>query len=84
MLRFLIHMELSVVQSDKYGSINSLLHADIQFDQHHSLKMLSFVHCIFMASLSKLRHPLVFDTDLGLQFNSIDQYICFSASTKLF
>ena len=33
---------LSFMQGDRYGSICSLLHADIQSDQHHLLKMLSF------------------------------------------
>lgn len=37
MLRSLIHLELSFVQSDRYGPICSLLHADIQFDQQHLL-----------------------------------------------
>ena len=31
MLRSLIHLDLSFVQGDKYGSICILLHADIQF-----------------------------------------------------
>ena len=53
MLRSLIHLDLSFVQGDKYGSICILLHADIQLDQHHLLKMLSFFHCMVLASLSK-------------------------------
>ena len=39
-LRSLIHLELSFVQGDKYGSVYILLHVDIQLD--HLLKMLSF------------------------------------------
>ena len=42
MLRSLIYLDLSFVQGDKYESIWILLHADIQFDQYHLLKMLSF------------------------------------------
>jgi hypothetical protein len=44
MWRFLIHLDLSVVQGDKNGSINILLHDNCQLCQHHLLKMLSFVH----------------------------------------
>ena len=60
MLRSLIHLDLSFVQGDKYGSICILLHADIQLDQHHLLKMLSFFHCMVLASLSKYRCPWVY------------------------
>ena len=35
-------LELNFVQSDKYRSIGVLLHVDMQFDNHHLLKMLSF------------------------------------------
>jgi len=43
------------VQGDKYESMCILLHAHIQFDQHHLLKMLSVFYCVFLASLSKIR-----------------------------
>jgi hypothetical protein len=55
MLRSLIHLDLSFVHGDKYGSIFIFLHIDCQLDQHHLLKMLSFFHCIFLASLSKIK-----------------------------
>lgn len=35
MLRYLIHLELSVVDDDKYVSICILLHVDFQFDQYY-------------------------------------------------
>ena len=54
MLRSLIHLNLSFVQGDKYGSICILLHADIQVDQHHLLKMFSLFHCMVLGSLSKI------------------------------
>lgn len=41
MLRFLLHFVLSFVQGDRYGSI-WILHADIQLDHHHLLKMVFF------------------------------------------
>ena len=53
MLRSLIHLDLSFVHGDRYGSIFILLHVDIQLCQHHLLNMLSFFHLIFFASLSK-------------------------------
>ena len=41
-LRSLIDLDLSFIQCDRYRSICILLHADIQLDQYHILKMLSF------------------------------------------
>jgi hypothetical protein len=41
-LRYLIHLDLSLVQGDRYRYICILLQVDIQFDQHHLLKKLSF------------------------------------------
>jgi hypothetical protein len=38
----LIHLDLTLVQGDKNGSIHILLHDNCQLYQHHSLKMLSF------------------------------------------
>jgi hypothetical protein len=37
--RFLIHSNLSFVQSDRHRSICIFLHAEIQLDQHHLLKI---------------------------------------------
>jgi hypothetical protein len=42
MWRSLIHLDLSFVQGDKNGFICVLLHADLQLNRHHLLKMLSF------------------------------------------
>jgi hypothetical protein len=66
MLRSLIHLDLSCFffQSDKYGSMFILLHADIQVDQHHLLKTLFkkiFFDCIILVSLSKIKCPNVHD-----------------------
>jgi hypothetical protein len=55
MLRSMIHLDLRFVQSEKYGSIFILLHTDSQLKEHHLLKMLSFFHCIFLVSLSKIK-----------------------------
>jgi hypothetical protein len=40
----LIHLDLTLVQGDKYGSIRILLHDNNQLCQHQLLKMLSFFH----------------------------------------
>jgi hypothetical protein len=44
MLKIFIHLDLSLGQGDRYGSICILLYADIQLDGYNLLKMLSFVH----------------------------------------
>ena len=59
MLMSLIHLYLSFVKGDKYGSIFILLDTDSQLDQHHLLKMLSFFHFIFLASLSNINYHKV-------------------------
>ena len=41
MLRSLIHLDLSFVQGDKYGSILIFLHRHSQWEHYHLLKMLS-------------------------------------------
>jgi hypothetical protein len=48
-LKSLVHLDLSFEQSDRCGSISILLHANIQLDQHHLLKMLSFFCCASQA-----------------------------------
>jgi hypothetical protein len=42
--------------------MNIHLHAVIQFDKHHLLKMLYFHHCVCLASLlkKKVRHEQIF------------------------
>ena len=55
MLNSLNHLDLSFVHSNRYVSICILIHADIQLCQHNLLKMLSIIHFIILASLSKIR-----------------------------
>ena len=57
MLRSLIHLNLSFVQSHKYGYICVLLHANILY---HLLKIFLVFHCMVLAILSKIKHPCVF------------------------
>jgi hypothetical protein len=44
-----------LVQGDKYGSSFSFLQVDNHFSQQHLLKMLSFLHSVFLAPLSTIR-----------------------------
>ena len=53
MLKPLIHLELNFVQNDRRGSVCVLLHAAIQSDQCHLLKVFFSPQCVFLASLSK-------------------------------
>jgi hypothetical protein len=50
MLKFLFHLDLSLGQGDRYGSICIFLYADIQLEQYNLLKMLSFVHFLSQKS----------------------------------
>ena len=72
----LIHLDLSVLHGNRCGSIYILLHADIQLDQHHLLKLLCFIHCITLTSLSKIRCPQVCEFMSDLRFKSIE-HVCF-------
>ena len=50
--RSLIHFELLPVYGDRECSTFIVLHVAVPFFQHHLLKKLSFLHCIFLPSLS--------------------------------
>jgi hypothetical protein len=54
-LRSLIHFELILIQGDKHGSSCCFLQTDNHFSKQHLLKRLSFLHCIFLAALSKIK-----------------------------
>jgi hypothetical protein len=60
MLRPLIHFYLCFMQSYEYWCIwlfDTHQYSLIPLVQHHLLKILSFTHCIFLASLSNIRWP---------------------------
>ena len=57
MFRSLIHFEFIFVYGVRKCSSFILLQVADQFSQHHLLKRLSFLHCIFLPSLSKIRYP---------------------------
>ena len=50
--RSLIHFEFIFVYGVREFSNFILLHVAVQFSQHHLLKRLSFLHCIFLPPLS--------------------------------
>ena len=62
----LIHFEFIFV----YGVIKCsgfiLLHVAVLFSQHHLLKRLSFLHCVFLPPLSKIRCPQICGFIYGL------------------
>ena len=51
--RSLIHLEFIFVYGVRECSNFILLHVAVQFSQHDLLKMLSFLHCLFLLPLSK-------------------------------
>ena len=55
--RSLIHFEFSFVYGVRKCSSFILLQVVDQFSQHHLLKRFSFLHCIFLPPLSKIRCP---------------------------
>ena len=55
--RSLMHFEFIFVYDVRKCSNLILLHVAVQFSQHHLLKRLSLLHCIFLAPLSKMWYP---------------------------
>ena len=53
--RSLIHSEFIFVYGVRECSNFILLHVAVRFSQHHLLKRLTFLHCIFLPPLSKIR-----------------------------
>ena len=50
-VRSLIHFELIFVYGGRECFNFILLQVTVQFSQHHLLKRLSFIHCIFLSPL---------------------------------
>ena len=69
--RSLIHFEFIFVYGIRKCSSFILLQAVDQFSQHHLLKRLSLLHCIFSPPLSKIRCPYVcgFISGLSILFH---------------
>ena len=64
--RSLIHFEFSFVYGVRECSNFIHIHVAVQFSQHHLLKRLSFLLCIFLPPLSKIRGPYVHGFISGL------------------
>ena len=79
MFRSLIHFEFIFVHGVKNYSSFILLQVVDQFSQHHLLKRLSFLHCIFLPPLSKKDVHRCVGLSLGFLFCSIDLYFCLCA-----
>ena len=71
MFRCLIHFEFIFVYGVRKCYSFILLQVIDQFSQHHLLKRLSFLHCIFLPPLSKIRRPYVcgFISGLSILFH---------------
>ena len=67
----LIHFEFIFAYGVRKCSSFILLQVVDQFSQHHLLKRLSFLHCIFLLPLSKIRCPYVrgFISGLSIWFH---------------
>ena len=64
--RYLIHFEFIFVCGVRKCSSFMLLQVVDQLSQHHLLKRLSFLHCIFSPPLSKIKCPQVHGFIFGL------------------
>ena len=69
--RSLIHFEFIFVYGVRKCSSFILLQVVDQISQHHLLKRLSLIHCIFLPPLSKIRCPYVrgFISGLSILFH---------------
>ena len=69
--RSLIHFEFILVYGVRKWSSFILLQVVDQISQHHLLKRLSLIHCIFLPPLSKIRCPYVrgFISGLSILFH---------------
>ena len=56
----LIHFEFIFVYGVRRCSNVILLHVAVQFSQHHLLKRLSLLCCIFLLPLSKIRYQKLY------------------------
>ena len=91
--RSLIHFEFIFVYGVKKCSNFILLHVAVQFSQHHLLKRLSLLHCIFLPPLSKIRCPymcgfisglsILFHWPIFLSFFCVCQYHTFLMTVAL-
>ena len=65
-LRSLVHFEFLFVYGVRKCFNFILLHVAVNVSQFHSLKSLSFLHCLFLPSLSNIKYPWVLGSMSGL------------------
>ena len=84
--RSLNHFEFIFVYGVRECSNFILLHVAVQFSQHHLLKRLSFLHCIFWRIVYSPLYIVYMCVGFSLDslFCSIDLCVCFHASATLF
>jgi len=83
MWRSLIHLDLSFVQGNKNGSTCILLHVDLQLNQHHLLKILSFFHWMFYLLCQRSNDHRCVGSFLCLQLCSTELPVCMPIPYKL-
>lgn len=74
----LAHLEVNFMQGDGYGSM-FILHVAIQCDQHPLFKMLSFLQCVLLPSVSKssgYESISLYFTSNGSAFLPVQCYRC--------
>ena len=69
--RSLIHLEFIFMCGVRDCSDFIFLQETVQFSQHHSLKKLSFLHCIFLSLLSKIGTNRCVGFSLDMSLDSI-------------
>ena len=79
-----IHFEFILVCDVSWWSSPILLHVSVQFIQHHLLKRLSLLLCIFHHLLSDINRPQRYGFISGLFVLFHWSVACFYASTGLF
>ena len=83
-LTSLIHFEFIFVSGVRWCSNLIVLYVAVQFSQHHLLKTLSSLYCIFFLLCYRLINHRCMGLFLGSLFCSIDLCVCSCASTVLF
>ena len=81
--KFVSHFEFIFVYGIRECSNFIDLYAAVQLSQHHLLKRLSFLHCIFLLPLLRLIDHMHVGLFLGSLCCSIGLCICFYANTIL-
>jgi hypothetical protein len=80
----LIHLDLTLVQGDRNGSIRVPLHDNHQLCQHQLFKMLSFSHWMVLLHCQRTSDHRCVGSFMGLQLYSIGLLVCHYTSTMQF